>query len=69
MADELSAHLARINQADRSAEIAALAEAVEFFVRSVGSLEGIGFGAIAARAARQRAAAPREKLRQPTAGA
>ncbi len=60
MAETVSVHLAKIDQADRSAEIIALAEAVEFFERSVGSLDGIGFGAITARAARQRVAAPGE---------
>jgi serine/threonine protein kinase len=53
--DQLRSHLASIDPAHRSDELSALSEAVDFFERSVGSLDGIAFGAIVARAARQRA--------------
>jgi hypothetical protein len=54
--DQLTSHLASVDPAHRSDELSVLSEAVEFFERSIGSLDGIGFGAIVARATRQRAA-------------
>jgi len=62
-ADQLASHLVTIEPANRSDELAALSEAVDFFERSIGSLDGIGFGAIVARAARQRGTAmPRDVI-------
>ena len=59
----LRSHLTTVKPANRSDELTALSEAVDFFERSVGSLEAIGFGAIVARAARQSATTmPRDSV-------